>query len=359
MNPFVDSKLEDLMTVRINQRDSLLSLPQRSSNTNQNQGISPSPSPAPSWPDPYPSHICGEPKTVAIHDEQLGLCYDVTVPCGGTPEQAAERFRLYIQARQLNQNAAARIHQTAVQRAPASPAPEGSISGSDILQGLLMFLLGPLAMSGCSTADPNVPVEIPDASAPPPSTDSACEARRSQIMNTRPDASLESMVRSLSLPSLDVTYEGNAFLQDSTGAVISRIQCSDPVSWAQVGDKLFVLTANRISGGYSPATLLVYQINAEHSLTPVTTRSIANGGASNAILFPGQFNPVAMDSMIGNTELDVLFGAPSAGEIATLDPFSLSLTQADWCSTHVATDGGTEVGDAGTDVRSDGGMDGG
>src|SRR5262249_22505024 len=126
---------------------------------------------------------------------------------------------------------------------------------------------------------------------------------------------------------------------------INQIQCKDPKAWVKIGDRLFILTANSVSGGYAPATILVYKVDGT-TLTPVKTPSFLGGGNSNAILFVGQFNPVNMAAMSANTEWVVVSGAPSAGEVAPAVPFSLSVITADWCS--VPADGGTGGNTGGT-----------
>src|SRR5262245_20743918 len=139
--------------------------------------------------DPHhPTRICGEPRAVAVHDEVLQLCYYVTVPCGGTAERAAERYRRYLQTRALSDNVASRLH-----RQPAAPAQAPAENPSEdgvgtVMQGVLEFLLAltPLGWSGCSSAQPDVPIEIPDASNPPPNEDPVCGSRRSYIQDNDP-----------------------------------------------------------------------------------------------------------------------------------------------------------------------------
>jgi hypothetical protein len=230
------------------------------------------------------------------------------------------------------------------------------LAGAGATVGTVLVAFSNLSCSSQSNVD-NTHPEVPDASPPPPTTDPSCDGRRTEIQNATSDPSLKSLVDGITLPTLDVTYQGTPFVQDSNGATISTIKCSDPKAWAKVGDRLFVLTANKIDSGYAPATLLVYKVNADNSLTPVTTDDIANNGASNAIVFYGQFNPVGMTSKEGNTELDILFGAPTGGQIATVDPFSLTITQSDWCSTH-GVDGGTGTGGSSGTGGSDSGTGG-
>src|SRR4029453_643781 len=326
--------------------------------------------PLPAYPSTQPSdssedprgggRICGEPRAVSVHDEVLQLCYDVTVPCGGSAEQAAQRYRRFLQTRNLSENVAARIHRAPAQTTTAVVPAETGPDAGDVVMGVLEFLLAltPLGWSGCSTAQPNVPIEIPDASAPPPEEDLACSGRRSYIQDNDPlraartpgadggassvASELQRQYPGLALPTLNVTFDGHQIWQDSAGNPVSEIHTSDPVSFVRGDNRLYVLTANSLGSAYAPSTLLVYDVSSMPP-RPVATDDIATdsrGGPSNAIVL-GHYNPVAMATSVGNTEISVLFGNPSAGVVSTIDPFSNRIIESDWCSTQgVVTDGG-------------------
>lgn len=233
--------------------------------------------------------------------------------------------------------------------------------------------LGALAalISGCSDAPEGNPnPEIPDGSNPPPGTDQVCDDRRSAIQNAdQKPAALQSIVNSITLPTIDfrITANGNTFtpFNDSNGVPVTQITptASDIVGYQKIGDRLFVLTKNMVGSAYGPTTILVYKVNSDNTTTPVKTGSTIGDGNSNAIVIPGYFNPVAMAPMSANTELDVLFGAPNAGIVTTVDPYGLRMIESDWCSTHTALgdgggrpDGGTSSVDSGTGAK-DSGMD--
>src|SRR4029453_16299071 len=307
--------------------------------------------------------ICGEPRAVAIHDEVLQLCYDVTVPCGGNAGQAAERYRRFLQTRNLSENVAARIHRAPAQTTTVVVPAETGPDAGDVVRGVLEFLLAltPLGWSGCSTAQPDVPIEIPDASAPPPEEDLAFAGRPTPLQDSDPlraartpgadggasvASELQRQYPGLALPTLNVTFDGHEIWQDSAGNLIREIHTSDPVSFVRVDNRLYVLTANSLGSAYAPSTLLVYDVSSMPP-RPVATDDIATdsrGGPSNAIVL-GHYNPVAMATSVGNTEISVLFGNPTAGVVSTIDPFSNQIIESDWCSTQgVVTDGGMSGG---------------
>jgi hypothetical protein len=203
-------------------------------------------------------------------------------------------------------------------------------------------------ITGCSgTPEGNPNPEIPDGSTPPPGTDQVCDDRRSEIQGAdQKPAALQSIVNGITLPKIDFTWNGTPYDVDSSGALVSTItpKASDIVSYQKIGSQLYILTANKTdSGAYAHATVLVYKINPDNSTTPVIT---PNG--QNAIKL-GYYNPVAMAPLSGDTELDVLFGAPNPGVVSTVDPFGLKVWEADWCSTHssVADGGSHPLSDAG------------
>jgi len=219
----------------------------------------------------------------------------------------------------------------------------------------------PLTLTGCSgnsDVDNTVP-EIPDGSNPPPDNDPACDGAISQLQGANSDPSLKSLVDGITLPTLDVTYDGIPFAQDSKGNTISEIKCSNPIAWQKVGDRLFVVTQNPTdSGGFAPATVLVYKVNGS-SVEPIKTNDIANKGNSNAIVFHGLFKPTKMGSM-SDGSVGILFDIPIVNKLATFSPTSLDVLEADWCSTHgVAGDGGASgSGGSGGSIDGSGGTGG-
>ncbi|MFO1518250.1 MAG: hypothetical protein U1F57_01080 [bacterium] len=349
--------------------------------------------PASQEPNNTPGQICGTPRSAVVHDDQIGLCYSVTVPCGSNQNLETERFRDRIQnqnqadrARSLANAVAVRLQNpySASAPRPAAPAPAEE---HGFAYHAVEFLLGltPLGWSGCAVtpAEPDVRPEIPDGSNPPPNFDPVCDGRRSTISSSDPLAGargnrpagdggaidagmatggvlaeLNRQYSGITLPTLNVTYNGTPIWNDSLGRPVTTITTSDPVSFTQIGNKLFVLTANSVSGGYAPATLLVYDASTTPP-TPMPTDDAARdsrGGPSNAIVL-GFYNPAAMASMVGNSELDILFGAPNAGVVSTIDPFTMRIVESDWCSTHSSqSDGGTD-GSSDAAVRIDGGVD--
>ncbi|MFO1518248.1 MAG: hypothetical protein U1F57_01070 [bacterium] len=208
-----------------------------------------------------------------------------------------------------------------------------------------------LLLAGCgeSTDTDNTNPEIPPPSNPPPGTDSVCEDVKSKIQGTTPDASLKSLVDSITFPTLDFTYQGTPIWNDSKGNPISTpVKIGNPVSWAKVGDKLFVVTANKLdNGAFAPATVLVYKVSGT-TLTPVETTDIlqtTDKKKSNALNL-GFYNPSGMAPLTDGT-LGILFGAPNVGIVSTVDPVSLTIFESDWCSTH-SYDAGAPRPDGGT-----------
>jgi hypothetical protein len=333
----------------------------------------------------YPPNLCSSAHSVGRHDEQLGLCFQVNVPCGSNDQEAVQNFRQYQSARNLAQNVATRIHQSPVTRPPAAVSASSSQeSEGGVLRGIFEFLLAltPLGWSGCSPAQPATYPEVPDGSPPPPGFDPECDGRRTTIQTSDPLASFRTPIAAdggtsagsvrvtaelnrqypgITLPSIDISYLGTPVFQDSAGNLVSTLQTSDPVSFARVGNTLYILTANSNGGSYAPATLLAYDVSATPP-SPVPIASVAHdsmGNPVNAIIL-GYYNPVAMATLVGNTEIDILYGAPNAGIVSTVDPFSNRLVEADWCSTHSTIgDGGSEPVDASVTPSDSGGMDAG
>ncbi|MFO1518249.1 MAG: hypothetical protein U1F57_01075 [bacterium] len=229
--------------------------------------------------------------------------------------------------------------------------------------GVLTLVAGVFSIGGCggTTDTDNTEPEIPPPSNPPSGTDSVCEDVKSRLEGVSPDASLKSLVDGITLPTLDFTYEGTPIWNDSKGNPITTpVKIGKPVSWAKQGDKLFVLTANPLeNGAFAPATVLVYKVNADNSLTPVTTTDIlktSDKKASNALNL-GFYNPTSMGPMTDGT-LGILFGAPNVGIVSTVDPVGLTIAEGDWCSTHSYGGGTGGNGGAGGAGGSDAGVGG-
>src|SRR5262245_27967016 len=89
-------------------------------------------------PDPIllpdtPGQLCQEPKGVIHLDEELGLCYELEIPCGVSEDLAAERFR---EQNGLNRNPAVRL------QGPSSPpkTSDNTPLTSQELFGVLVYL---------------------------------------------------------------------------------------------------------------------------------------------------------------------------------------------------------------------------
>ncbi|GEM_PF-6897748 len=201
-----------------------------------------------------------------------------------------------------------------------------------------------------------------DASGLPPIYDQSCESLYDRINSANSDSSLANLVAGIQFPVLDVTYNGNPFLADSTGNLITSITPSTPVAWVKKSDKLFILTANKNGDVFAPATLFVYKLKADNTLdgnNPLPTQDL-NG---EAILF-SEFNPTNMSLLEkddGSEWLGISFGATSGNKITLLDPagpfnpvYSPAM-QPDYCSIKDAptADGGPSQADAGTDASAD------
>jgi hypothetical protein len=88
-----------------------------------------------------PGQLCQEPKAVVHLDEELGLCYELELPCGVSEDLAAERFR---EEHGLANNPAVRL-----QGPPPSPknpssswGSSGSLSSEELLRGIIVYLGG-------------------------------------------------------------------------------------------------------------------------------------------------------------------------------------------------------------------------
>ena len=80
-----------------------------------------------------PGQLCQEPKGVIHLDEELGLCYELEIPCGVSEDLAAERFR---EQNGLNHNPAVRLQ-------GPTPLPKTSDNApltSQELFGILVYL---------------------------------------------------------------------------------------------------------------------------------------------------------------------------------------------------------------------------
>src|SRR4029453_2705939 len=266
-----------------------------------------------------------------------GVCSGITQKCYANKQDFVSDLVQYQKDRQLKQAAALFQKKPPVQ---VQPKEEDAISSMwSGVKGLwnngdhaLALLAGagatlgtviatPFSLTGCSGNSDvdNTQPQIPDGSPPPADNDPVCDGAISQLASSSSDPSLKSLVDGITLPTLDVTYSGTPFAQDSKGNIISEIKCSNPIAWNKVGDRLFVVTQNPTdNGSFAPATVFVYKVNSS-SVTPVQTNDIANGGMSNAIVFHGDFKPTKMGSM-SDGSLGILFGLPTAKNLSTLSP---------------------------------------
>lgn len=179
-------------------------------------------------------------------------------------------------------------------------------------------------LAACAGAAEGEDYVTADASLPPPSQDLTCENVYDRINETQLDAEWAAVIESIEFPELDVTHDGNngiAVIANSKGDLVSRLNPSDPVAWVQVGDKLFILTANKIPDGFNPATLWVYPLNEDNTLAsdqPLPTRQF-NG---NAILLAQSFGPsnMALVKIEGSEWLGLTLGAASGNKSLLIDP---------------------------------------
>jgi len=109
------------------------------------------------------------------------------------------------------------------------------------------------------------------------------------------------------------------------------------VDYVAIDNKLFILTRNKVSGGFAPATILIYQVNGT-KLTPVAPNQAL-------VLYP-LYNPVWM-APSGAQQLHVLFGPPSSDLIVSLDAKTMKVVDGNWCDPKSGTPDGGAAGSAG------------
>jgi hypothetical protein len=87
-----------------------------------------------------PGQLCQEPKAVVHLDEELGLCYELELPCGVTEDLAAERFR---SEHGLANNSAVRLQgPPPSQKEPSAWGSSGSLSSEELVKGILIYFGG-------------------------------------------------------------------------------------------------------------------------------------------------------------------------------------------------------------------------